>query len=59
MTDEILTVEELCELLYIGPNTAYSLLNSGEIEGFRIGRNWRIPRENVTQFIMRKCGSRL
>lgn len=35
---EIITVEELMELLYIGKNTAYRLLSSGEIKAFRIGK---------------------
>ena len=32
---EILTVPELMELLYIGKNTAYQLLNEGHIKAFR------------------------
>ena len=35
---EIITVEELMELLQIGKSTAYQLLDSGEIKAFRIGR---------------------
>ena len=41
----LITVEELCEELIIGKNTAYKLLTSGELKGFRIGRIWKIPRE--------------
>jgi len=55
---EILTVEELMELLYIGKNTAYRLLKSGEIRAFRIGRVWKIPREAVTDYIVRMAGER-
>ena len=51
---EILTIEELMELLYIGKNTAYQLLKSGEIKAFRIGKVWKIPRESVNEYIMRK-----
>jgi len=43
----LITVEELCEELIIGKNTAYKLLTSGKIKGFRIGRIWKIPRERV------------
>ena len=50
---EILTVEELMELLYIGKNTAYQLLKSGEIRAFRIGRVWKIPKEAVSEYIVR------
>ena len=39
--DDFLTVAELCELLKIGYNAAYRLLNDGTIEAFRNGRVWR------------------
>ena len=48
---EILTVEQLQELLYIGKNTAYELLNSGKLKGFRIGRVWKIPVKAVEEYI--------
>ena len=48
---EILTVDELCEVLAIGANAAYQLLNDGSIPAFRIGRRWKIPREAVRQYI--------
>lgn len=37
LQNDILTIEELMEALYIGRNYAYKLLNSGEIKGFRVG----------------------
>ena len=49
--NDILTVEELMELLNIGKNTAYTLLDSGEIKAFRIGRMWKIPRKSVYEYI--------
>ena len=56
---DILTVEELMELLNIGKNTAYSLLESGEIKAFRIGRMWKIPRKSVYDYINRKINVKL
>lgn len=55
MFDEILTVDEVCEILYIGRNTAYTLLGSGELPGFRIGRVWKIPRVSLEEYITNKC----
>lgn len=55
MYDEILTVEEVSEILYIGRNTTYDLLRSGELKGFRIGRVWKIPRNNIDRYIEEKC----
>lgn len=48
---DILRVEELCDVLGIGANAAYQLLNEGAIPAFRIGRRWKIPREAVQGYI--------
>ena len=53
---DLITIDELCELLSIGRNYAYSLLNSGEVKAFRIGRIWKIPRGAVWEYIKRKSG---
>lgn len=47
---EYLTPREVMDLLYIGKNTLYKLLNSGELKGFRIGKQWRVRREDLTEF---------
>lgn len=52
-TKEILTLKELQELLHIGKNTALRLVQSGEIEAFRVGNQWRVLRESVAKFIRR------
>ena len=56
----LITIDELCEVLMIGKNTAYQLLTSGKIKSFRIGRAWKIPRESLDDFIkqqtnLQKC----
>lgn len=48
--NEYLTPREVMDLLYIGKNTLYWLLNSGELKGFRIGRQWRVRREDLDSF---------
>lgn len=52
--DDLITIEELQEILQIGRTTAYQLLNSGEIKAFRIGRYWKIPRAAITEYVSRK-----
>ena len=42
-SNEILTVEEVCDILRIGKNAAYNLINSGEIKCYRYNRIWKIP----------------
>lgn len=50
-SSELITIEELCDILVIGKNTAYALLKNQEIAAFRIGRIWKIPRESVSKYI--------
>lgn len=46
-----LRVEDLMPLLGIGRNTAYELIRSGRIRSVRIGRQIRIPREALREFL--------
>lgn len=57
-TDDLITVDELCDILMIGKNMAYRLLNSGDITSFKIGREWKIPRQSVYQYIQKQCKAR-
>lgn len=50
---DILTTEEVMELLNIGKNAMYKLLASGDLKAFRVGRNWKIPRKEVDAYIDR------
>ena len=52
-TKDILTLKELQELLHIGKNTALRLVQSGEIEAFKIGKQWRVSKESVAKYIWR------
>lgn len=49
--DDFLTVEELCEVLKIGRNAAYPLLNSGELKALRNGHVWRVPKQAVIEYV--------
>lgn len=57
MTDELITLEELQEILCIGKNTAYRLLADHEIKAFKIGRLWKIPKSSVEEYIMTSISS--
>ena len=48
---DVITVDELCEMLRIGRNKAYELLRSGEVRAFRCGRTWIISKEAVIEFV--------
>lgn len=54
--DDLINVEDLCEMLSIGKNAAYTILNSGEIKAFKTGRIWKIPKVAVEEYILLKSG---
>ena len=47
----VLRVEDLTVVLGIGRNTAYELVRSGQIRSIRIGRQLRIPRNELQRFL--------
>lgn len=49
--EALLTISDLREILNIGRNAVYDLLNQGAIPAFRIGRNWKIPKEAVIFYL--------
>lgn len=48
--NELLSIEQVCEKLFISHTTAYKLLQSGEIKAFKIG-TWKIPAKSVYEYI--------
>ena len=54
----LVEIDGLCSMLGIGKNTSYDLLNNGDIDAFKIGTVWKIPRKSVEDFINRKCNER-
>lgn len=56
--ETILIPEEVCEILRIGLNEVYKMLKNKEICGYKVGKTWRIPKENVIHYIKSKIRSR-
>lgn len=48
----ILTPMDIMDILGIGKNSAYSLLNSGKLRGFRVGRSWRVTADALEEFML-------
>jgi len=59
MENEIMKFEEVMEYLNIGKNTLYRLLNNGEINAFKIGKVWKIPKESVEEYVEKKLKKNL
>ena len=52
--DEILNLDQFCDLLDIGKSTGYKLLRNGKIRGFKIGKVWKVPVKSVEEFVKGK-----
>ncbi|USK71248.1 helix-turn-helix domain-containing protein [Peribacillus asahii] len=52
--DDIVTIEDLMEILDIGRNKAYELLQSGQISSFKIGKGYRIPKVCIEEYVLAK-----
>lgn len=47
----VLTVSEVSKILGIGRNTAYDLIRCGAIKSFRAGRQIRVPKSALLEFL--------
>ncbi|MCI9500649.1 MAG: helix-turn-helix domain-containing protein [Hungatella sp.] len=52
---DIITIPELCEVLMIGRNRAYELLKTGQIPAFQLGRNWKIPKIALEEYLKKQA----
>lgn len=48
----LISIDEACDELQCGKTTVYNLLRSNELQGFRINRRWKIPKEALGKFII-------
>ncbi len=48
---DVVSPSDLCAMLGISKNTAYGLLRSGEIRSRRMGKIYKIPKQEVIDYI--------
>ena len=48
----VLSVSEVAEYLGVGKNRVYELLNTGKLNGFRMGSTWKISRMALENYIL-------
>ncbi|TEB11010.1 Helix-turn-helix domain protein [Pelotomaculum sp. FP] len=48
---EILTIEQVAELLQMNYYTVYRKVASGEIPASKIGRSWRVLKKDVLKYV--------
>lgn len=51
---EILTREEVMEILKIGRSTFYKLLQTGELKGFKEGNRYKVPVESIEEYVNKR-----
>ncbi len=51
---EILTREEVMEILKIGRSTFYKLLQNGELKGFKEGNRYKVPAQSIEDYIIKR-----
>lgn len=52
--EEVVTPQELSEMLRIGMNQTYKILNDGLISAYREGKSWRISKQSVIEYISKR-----
>ncbi|MBU3153515.1 helix-turn-helix domain-containing protein [Clostridium estertheticum] len=48
---DVVNIEDLTQMLDIGKNKAYELINSGIIKSFKIGKVHKIPKVWIVDYI--------
>lgn len=48
---DVLTTKELQNILGISDKTVFSLLHSGQIKSIKVGKNFRIPKIYLLQYL--------
>ena len=51
---DVMTVKQVQAALQIGRTWVYKLLDSGELDSFKIGRNIRITKENLIRYVRKE-----
>ncbi len=52
--DELLTVGEVAGLLRVSTMTVYRLIRTGELPAVRVGRNYRVRRNDLDTYLQEK-----
>jgi excisionase family DNA binding protein len=51
-TREIMTPEQVADYLQLSKDTVYRYIREGKLTASRLGRTYRVPRENVDLFLL-------
>ena len=48
---DVVSINELMTMLNVGKNTAYSLLQNGTLKSIKIGKQYRIPKRFIMEYL--------
>lgn len=51
---DVVSVEEIQQMLRIGKNAVYTLLKDGEIKSIKVGKRYIVPKKYVIEFLVQK-----
>lgn len=49
--DELLKVQEVATMLRTTHTTVYRLIDNGAVDGFKVGKQWRITRQSLEDYL--------
>ena len=53
---DVMSIEQMCEILSISTKTGYRILREGKICCLKVGRAYRIPKAHLFTFLCIGCG---
>lgn len=56
---ELLTLDEVAQLLRLSPPTVYRLAARGDIPGRKVGRHWRFIKDDLVRYLRNQPEDRL
>ena len=51
---DVVSVEEIQQMLRIGKNAVYTLLKDGAIKSIKVGKRYIVPKKYVVEFLIKK-----
>ena len=51
---DVVSVEEIQQMLRIGKNAVYKLLKNGAIKSIKVGKRYVVPKKHIIDFLIEK-----
>lgn len=52
--EDILTIQEVADILKIGTTQAYKIVRSGQLKAFKEGKDWKIPKPALIEYVAQR-----